>query len=73
MKEIHTISDAWVEALQDNIKDVKTTQADHSEHFDKIEVGIAGLKATQNEHSTLLRDQGQKLDLILQLLQKSGE
>jgi len=79
-KEIHTISNVWLDALQENIGDIKAGQASHNERFDTVERAIgavqsdvSSLKATQDDHSALLKDQGQKLDLILHLLQKRGE
>ncbi len=49
-------------AQEGDIREIKATLNEHSEHFDRIETSIAELKATQAE-------QGQKLDLILKLLQ----
>lgn len=63
-------------AQEGDIREIKATLNEHSERFDRIETSIAELKATQTEHGKRFdnieqaqAEQGQKLDLILTLLQ----
>ena len=63
-------------AQESDIREIKATLNEHSERFDRIETSIAGLKATQAEHgkrfdniAQVQAEQGQKLDLLLKLLQ----
>jgi len=83
-QELHTISNTWLDTLQENFDDVKTMQADHSERFDRVGHQISEVRqqsesrfdrieatmATKDDISGIKATQ----DLILQLLQqKPGE
>lgn len=82
-KELHTISNTWLETLQEHytehieaISDVKTVQSGHSKFFEEHGKRLAAT-ATKDDLTALKATQDTRFDriegLIMQLLQQRSE
>jgi len=56
LREIHTISDTWLESLQENADEVKEDISTFETEIEGARADILSLKATQSDHSELLRE-----------------
>lgn len=78
-QELYTISHTWLEALQENVDEIKaeilTVQATQNERFDRIETtmatkaGMAAMETRMERIESVQAEQGAKLDQILAILQ----
>ncbi len=74
-QEIYTISSTWLESLQENIYDIKmvqdaikTTQADHSERFDRLDYQIKDVHAKLDTQHQQSQSRFDKLEAMLSQL-----
>ena len=80
-QELHTVSNTWLETLQDHynehkqdISDVQTVLSGHSKFFEEHGRRLAHIEANMDKQGQRQDTMDSKLDQILQLLQqKSGE
>jgi len=54
LQEIHTISNTWLDSLQENVDEIKDDMAG-------TRADISNIKATQSDHSELLKEHGELL------------